>query len=61
MKTLEFEEWRDNSLNNNLLRFRFYFKGFSFNESRAVSEEAIRLASKLADQLEKDLKLFNDY
>ncbi len=59
MKALEFEEeWSDN---NKLLRLRFYFRGFSFNESRAVSEEAIRLASKLADQLEKDLKLFNDY
>lgn len=55
-KSIRLEEWRDNSMGNNTIRFRFHFEGFNFKESRLVSEEAVKLACRLADQLEKDLK-----
>lgn len=54
-KSVTFEEWRDNSMGRNTLRFREKFEGFTFKESRLVSIEALTLAAKLAIQLEKDL------
>ena len=58
LKTLQLVEWRDDSMGNNTLRFKFEFDGFSWREAKAISDESIQLASKLADQLEKDLKGF---
>lgn len=57
-KQIEFEPYRDNSMSRNTLRFRINWDNFGFKESRAISDEAIKLAAKLADQLEKDLKDF---
>jgi len=45
-------------MGNNKLRFKYDFKNFSFQEARNISDEAIKLAAKLADQLERDLKDF---
>lgn len=57
---IEFETWRDNSMGRNTLRIRPKFMGFGFAHSKAVSDEAIGLAGKIADCLERDLKDFND-
>lgn len=55
-RRLEFEEWRDNSMSNNTLRFKVRFREFDFNEARLISDKAIRLAAELADELEQNLK-----
>jgi len=57
-RQLTLEEWRDNSMSNNTLRFRYEFEGFDWREIRNFSDETIRLAAKLADSLERDLKGF---
>lgn len=55
-RRIEFQEWRDNSMGNNTLRFKFVFMGFRFVEARLISDRALKLASELADELEKNLK-----
>lgn len=51
-----FIPYRDNSMGRNTLRFKVDWGNFTFKEARVVSDKAIELSAKLADQLEIDLK-----